>query len=69
MNAKAEMIESVKSAPLAVALLVLNCGFLLFGAWVLGTLAAETAARDRAQVELIEKMVNDIRDCRQAPAK
>jgi hypothetical protein len=52
-----------------VALLVLNCGFLLFGAWVLGALAAETAARDRAQVELIEKMVNDIRDCRQAPAK
>ena len=61
-------IDAMKSTPLAVALLVVNVGFLGFAAYVLGEVAANASERNKSQVELISKLVTDIRDCRQGPA-
>lgn len=60
-------IDAMKSTPLAVALLVVNVGFLGFAAYVLGEVAANASERNKSQTELISKLVTDIRDCRQGP--
>jgi Tfp pilus assembly protein PilV len=57
----------MKSTPLAIALLVVNVGFLGFAAYVLGEVAANASERNKAQLELITNLVRDIRDCRQTP--
>ena len=57
-------IDAMKSTPLAVALLVVNVGFLGFAAYVLGEVAANASERNKSQTELISKLVTDIRDCR-----
>jgi hypothetical protein len=49
-------IEAVKSQPLAVALLVVNMGFLGFASYVLGRVADNAGERNKAQTELIEKL-------------
>jgi Tfp pilus assembly protein PilV len=58
-------IDAMKSTPLAIALLVVNVGFLGFAAYILGEVAANASERNKAQLELISKLVTDIRDCRQ----
>jgi len=58
-------IESMKSTPLAIALLAVNCLFLGLVAYLLGQVAANASERNKAQLELISKLVSDIRDCRQ----
>jgi Tfp pilus assembly protein PilV len=58
----------MKSTPLAIALLVVNVGFLGFAAYVLGEVAANASERNKSQLQLITDLVKDIRDCRQ-PAK
>ena len=58
-------IDAMKSTPLAIALLVVNIGFLGFAAYVLGEVADNGRERNKAQVELISSLVKDIRDCRQ----
>jgi hypothetical protein len=60
-------LESLKSTPLAIALLVVNIGFLSFAAYVLGEVAANASERNKSQLELITNLVRDIRDCRQGP--
>jgi hypothetical protein len=55
------------SSPLAVALLAVNIGFLGFCGYVLGEVAANAAERNKAQLQLINDLVHDIRDCRQGP--
>jgi hypothetical protein len=60
-------IDAMKSAPLAIALLVVNVGFLGFAAYLLGEVAANSRERNKSQTELIAKLVTDIRDCRQGP--
>ena len=60
-------IDAMKSTPLAIALLVVNIGFLGFAAYVLGEVAANASERNKTQGELISKLVTDIRDCRQGP--
>ena len=60
-------VEAMKSTPLAIALLVVNCGFLGFAAYVLGEVASNASERNKTQQELIMKLVTDIRDCRQGP--
>ena len=60
-------IEAMKSTPLAIALLVVNVGFLGFAAYVLGEVAANASERNKTQMELIVSLVKDIRDCRQGP--
>jgi hypothetical protein len=60
-------IDAMKSTPLAIALLVVNVGFLGFAAYVLGEVADNGSERNKAQAELVSKLVTDIRDCRQGP--
>ena len=60
-------IDAMRSTPLAIALLVVNCGFLGFAGFVLGEVAANAAERNKAQLQLISDMVRDIRDCRAGP--
>jgi Tfp pilus assembly protein PilV len=60
-------IEAMKSTPLAIALLIVNVGFLGFAAYILGEVASNAKERNNAQLELISKLVTDIRDCRQVP--
>jgi hypothetical protein len=61
----ASTLEAMKSTPLAIALLVVNVGFLGFAAYVLGEVAANASERNKTQFDLIMKLVTDIRDCRQ----
>jgi hypothetical protein len=63
----ASAIEAMKSTPLALALLIVNIGFLGFAAYILGEVAANASERNKTQMELIVKLVGDIRDCRQGP--
>ena len=58
---------ALQSTPLALALLVVNVGFLGFAAYVLGEVAANASERNKSQMDLIIKLVTDIRDCRQGP--
>jgi hypothetical protein len=74
MNVSAEVgkvassaVDAMKSTPLAIALLVVNVGFLGFAAYVLGEVAANASERNKSQLELITNLVRDIRDCRQGP--
>ena len=55
------------SSPLAIALLIVNIGFLGFCGFILGEVAANAAERNKAQLTLINDLVHDIRDCRQGP--
>jgi Tfp pilus assembly protein PilV len=60
-------VEAMKSTPLAIALLIVNVGFLGFAAYILGEVASNAKERNTSQLELISKLVTDIRDCRQGP--
>lgn len=60
-------IDAMKSTPLAIALLVVNIGFLGVATYFLGEVASNASERNKAQMELITKLVTDIRDCRQGP--
>ena len=57
-------VEAMKGAPLAIALLIVNCAFLGFASYVLGEVAANAAERNKAQLKLITDLVHD---CRQEP--
>jgi hypothetical protein len=60
-------VASMSGSPLAIALLVVNVGFLGFAGYVLGEVAANAAERNKQQMDLILHLVTDIRDCRQGP--
>jgi hypothetical protein len=61
----ATALDAMRSTPLAIALLVVNIGFLGFAAYVLGEVATNAKERNASQTDLIAKLVGDIRDCRQ----
>jgi hypothetical protein len=48
--------SAMQSTPLALALLVVNVGFLAFAAYVLGEVSANAQERNRNQMELIGKL-------------
>jgi hypothetical protein len=67
MNLKAiagDALASMKSTPLAIALLAVNVGFLGFAAYLLGEVAENSRDRNKAQLALIDTLV---KDCRAAP--
>lgn len=57
-------IDAMKSAPLAIALLVVNLGFIGFNGFVLARVAENAAERNKSQTELISRLVAE---CRVAP--
>ena len=60
-------VEAMKSVPLAIALLVVNLGFLGFAGFILSMVSTNAQERNKSQIELIAKLADDIRDCRQGP--
>jgi hypothetical protein len=60
-------IEGMKGTPLGIALLVVNLAFLAFVGYLLGEVAENARVRNTSQMDLIAKLVTDIRDCRQPP--
>jgi hypothetical protein len=56
-------VNAMSSSPLAIALLLVNVGFLAFAAFVLGQVATNAAERNKNQMELISTMVEQIRNC------
>jgi hypothetical protein len=62
-----EAVKQMGSSPLSIALLVVNIGFLGFAAYILGEVAENARIRNKDQVDLISKMVTDIRECKQGP--
>jgi hypothetical protein len=60
-------VGAMSSQPLAIALLIINVGFLGFAGYVLGEVAANAVERNKMQMDLITKLVSDIRDCRAGP--
>jgi hypothetical protein len=60
-------VSAMQSTPLAIALLVVNCGFLAFTGYILAHVAENASLRNTSQMDMINKLVTDIRDCRQPP--
>ena len=60
-------VGAMASTPLAIALLLVNIGFLGFAGYILGEVAEGARVRNATQMDLISKLVTDIRDCRQGP--
>ena len=60
-------ITAMSGAPLAIALLLVNVGFLAFAGYILGEVAETGRERNKSQIQLINDLVTDIRDCRQGP--
>ena len=60
-------ISAMAATPLAIALLIVNIGFLGFAGYVLGEVAQSARERNSAQMDMIKQLVTDIRDCRQGP--
>jgi hypothetical protein len=58
-------LDAMRSVPLAIALLIVNIGFLVFFAYIASSVASNSQERNKTQMDLIEKLVSDIRDCRQ----
>ena len=57
-------VSAMSSQPLAIALLIINVGFLGFAGYVLGKVATNASERNKNQMDLIGRLVGDIRDCR-----
>ena len=57
-------VSAMSSQPLAIALLIVNVAFLGFAGYVLGEVASNASERNKTQMDLIAKLVGDIRDCR-----
>ena len=52
-------VAAMSAQPLAIALLVVNIGFLAFAGYVLGEVASNARDRNKNQMELIAKLVHD----------
>jgi uncharacterized membrane protein len=61
------VIDAMKGTPMLIVLLLLNAGFLGSIVYLMGEAVANSSERNRSQLELISKLVTDIRDCKQGP--
>ena len=61
------IVGTMKGTPMILALLLINVCFLGAVVYLMGEAVANSAARNQQQLGLIEKLVTDIRDCRQGP--
>ena len=60
-------VDAMRGSPVTIALALVNVMFLVFCGYVLGEVAANAAERNKSQLQLINDLVHDIRDCRQGP--
>lgn len=56
-------VEAMRSVPLAIALLLVNVGFLAFAAYVLGQVAVNASERHKTQTELTGVLIKEIAAC------
>ncbi len=61
------VVDAMKGTPAILALLLVIAGFLGVLVYLMGEAVANSAERNKTQLELISKLVGDIRDCRQGP--
>jgi hypothetical protein len=54
-------VESMKAAPLAVALLIVNAGFIALFGYVLHEIAQKAADRDVREAELLKALITECR--------
>lgn len=66
-KAAGSVIDAMKGVPMLLAMLIINLGFLGIIVYFMGEAAANSSERNKTQLELIHKLVTDIRDCRQGP--
>lgn len=57
-------VESMKATPLAIALLIVNIGFLVLFAWIFHEVAAGALSRNATQDTLILNMVETLKHCK-----
>ena len=63
-KAAVSTVDALRSVPLAIALLVVNVGFLAFSGYVLGEVSKNASQRDKAEMDLISTLATAVRDCR-----
>ncbi len=61
------VVDAMKGTPMLLVLLIVNAAFLGVVVYLMGEAVANSAERNRTQLDLIGKLVGDIRDCRQGP--
>ncbi len=61
------VVDAMKGAPMLLVLLLVNAAFLGVLVYLMGQAVANAGERNTQQLALIEKLVTDIRDCRQGP--
>ncbi len=66
-KAAGTVVDAMKGTPMLLVLLLLNAAFLGVLVYLMGEAVASSRGRDKTQMELIGKLVGDIRDCRQGP--
>lgn len=66
-KAAGSVIDAMKGVPMLLAMLIVNLGFLGIIVYFMGEAAANAGKRNEQQLALIERLVTDIRDCRQGP--
>lgn len=66
-KAAGSIIDALKGVPMLLAMLVINLAFLGIIVYFMGEAAANSTDRNKTQLQLIERLVTDIRDCRQGP--
>ena len=55
-------LEAMKSVPLAVALLLVNCAFLGLTGWILSSVASNASERNQQELGLDTRQVTDTRE-------
>jgi hypothetical protein len=61
------VVDAMKGTPMLLVVLLINAAFLGVIVYLMGEAVANSAERNKTQLELISKLVGDIRDCRQGP--
>jgi len=58
-------VDAMRGTPILLAILLVIIGFLGFNVYLMGEVSSNSRERNKAQLELINSLVKDIRDCRQ----
>ncbi len=66
-KAAGSVVDAMKGTPMLLVVLLINAAFLGVIVYLMGEAVANSAERNKQQLTLIEKLVTDIRDCRQGP--
>lgn len=57
-------VGAMSSQPLAIALLIVNVGFLAFAGFVLGKVAENAQERNKTQMDMLGRLADDLANCR-----